>query len=476
MLSTRGHRRNDKLPIRCPLCPRTGHAAFQCREFQITRREKKPNGHQRDGEHGGNGGGGRNGGVGRNGRGGESGGVGDNRGGAGSKSRGRGGGKPKKSSMDFESGDKTVCPDCYFCLESHKASEFPNRSVSTTAPATPNVQHSGFLAGSAPTLGLGCSSLQALARLWPHAAPRASGMKMSTGWQTALLPKIGPRTRLILKITRRPSPGDEVESAGGVFLPVAGYGRLRLLADQDNGTFKEALRELTLDRVAHVPTLGRHNLLSTKRLTTAFDAPMRVYPAAATIRPCFGRKMLVFRSLRPETGLLEIKACRRIDTEEPLTPLTTAPSMVTVRANPRHIMEFHRLLGHPSEEITRGTARVSSAPLTGTWRPCVQCSESRVRRDAVPKSTESRANERAERFFIDITGPFHATSLGGNRYAMLCVNDFTRFQFIRFLKQKSDATKELRELVSEHIATSGIKIGTSAPTVEEGSKANSNCS
>ena len=35
---------------------------------------------------------------------------------------------------------------------------------------------------STPTLGLGCSSPQALARLWPHAAPCASGMKMSTGW------------------------------------------------------------------------------------------------------------------------------------------------------------------------------------------------------------------------------------------------------------------------------------------------------
>ena len=91
-----------------------------------------------------------------------------------------------------------------------------------------------------------------------------------------------------------PPPVDEVASAGGVFLPVAGYGRLRLLVDQDNGTFKGATRELTLDRVAHVPKLERHNLLSTKRLTTAFDAPMRVYPAAATFRPRFGRKTLVF--------------------------------------------------------------------------------------------------------------------------------------------------------------------------------------
>ena len=94
---------------------------------------------------------------------------------------------------------------------------------------------------------------------------------------------------------------------------------LRLVVDQDNGTFKGA-RELTLDRIAHVPKLGRQNLLS----KTAFDAPMRAYPAAATIRSCFGRKMLVFCSLRPETGLLEIKARCRANVKEPQTPLATA--------------------------------------------------------------------------------------------------------------------------------------------------------
>ena len=52
LLSARGHRRNDKLLIR---------SALECCEFQITRLEKKPNGYQGDGEHGGNGGGGGNG-------------------------------------------------------------------------------------------------------------------------------------------------------------------------------------------------------------------------------------------------------------------------------------------------------------------------------------------------------------------------------------------------------------------------------
>ena len=59
--------------------------------------------------------------------------------------------------------------------------------------------------------------------------------------------------------------------------------------DQDNGTFKEATRELTIDRVAHVPKLGRHNLFSTKRLTTAFRALMLVYSAATPFRPQDGR-------------------------------------------------------------------------------------------------------------------------------------------------------------------------------------------
>ena len=44
--------------------------ALQCRESQITRRKKKPNGYQRNGEYGGNGGGGGNGRGGGNGGGG----------------------------------------------------------------------------------------------------------------------------------------------------------------------------------------------------------------------------------------------------------------------------------------------------------------------------------------------------------------------------------------------------------------------
>ena len=285
MLSARGHRRNDTPPTRCPLCSCTRHSALKCREFQITRREKKPNACQRDGEHGGNGGGGRNGGGSRNGggggngRGGERGGGGGNLGGGGSKTRRGGRGNVR---TNFEVGPLVAT----------------TARPALAARGAPRERHEDeyWVADSGATKNMTQYSFN------------------------------------LEDYTPAP-PGDEVESAGGGFLPVAGCGRLRLLVDQDKATFKGATRELTLDRVAHVPKLGRHNLLSTKRLTTAFDAPMRVYPTATTIRPRFGRETFVFHSLRPETGLLEIKARRRADMKEPQTPLTAARSTATASAN-----------------------------------------------------------------------------------------------------------------------------------------------
>ena len=97
----------------------------------------------------------------------------------------------KRKEARIESSDKTSCPDRYFCLKPHKASECPNRSPPLQRRRTlPTLNMAVFGVVSAPTLGVVCSSPQALARLCPHAALRASGMKMSAGWQTAVLPII----------------------------------------------------------------------------------------------------------------------------------------------------------------------------------------------------------------------------------------------------------------------------------------------
>lgn len=67
--------------------------------------------------------------------------------------------------------------------------------------------------------------------------------------------------------------------------------------NQGEDDFKGLTRELAQERVAHVPNLGKHNLLSTKRLARVFDEPMSVYSAAAVIRRRRGGKPLIFRRL-----------------------------------------------------------------------------------------------------------------------------------------------------------------------------------
>ena len=70
-----------------------------------------------------------------------------------------------------------------------KTGRIPNPEMRPLTPTSISIQNP-TKPRNAQTLGLGRLSLQALAWLWPHATPRASGMKRSTGWQTAVLPTI----------------------------------------------------------------------------------------------------------------------------------------------------------------------------------------------------------------------------------------------------------------------------------------------
>ena len=143
----------------------------------------------------------------------------------------RGGGKQKKSSTDSESGDKTASFECFVCLEPHRASGCPNRSASATAPATRNSQLGGFWGSVRTNLGAGLLvATSARPDLAARGAPRErhedeywvadSGATENMTQDSSHLEDYTPA-----------SPGDEIESAGGIFLPVAGYGRLRLLVD-----------------------------------------------------------------------------------------------------------------------------------------------------------------------------------------------------------------------------------------------------
>ena len=80
-------------------------------------------------------------------------------------------------------------------------------------------------------------------------------------------------------------------------------------------------------------------------------------------------------------------------------------------------------------------------------------------RHAVSKSTETRVDKRAGRVFVDLAGPFHVESMVGSRFAMLCVDDFSRYKIVTFMAKKSDATAVLRAIIARYSAPAGLNIG-----------------
>lgn len=108
----------------------------------------------------------------------------------------------------------------------------------------------------------------------------------------------------------------------------------------------------------------------------------------------------------------------------------------------------------------RVTTRAAAVQLTETWIPCVQYSEARVQRPAVPEVTDSRASRREGRLSVDLTRPFRETSLSGSRYTMLCVDDCTCFKMICPLTCKSDTAAALSDIPDTHMTPLSLNIGT----------------
>ena len=50
---------------------------------------------------------------------------------------------------------------------------------------------------------------------------------------------------------------------------------------------------------------------------------------------------------------------------------------------------------------------------------------------------------------IDLCGPSSIQSIGGNKYILVIVDDFSRFTWVFFLKQKSEATPKLKLFIKQ---------------------------
>ena len=95
---------------------------------------------------------------------------------------------------------------------------------------------------------------------------------------------------------------------------------------------------------------------------------------------------------------------------------------------------------------------------TGQWRACETYFQAKAKRHAVPKKTVERVSVRGQRFFVDVGGPIKHSSLGGNSYVVIFVDDCPRFKVVKFVKKKSDTTAALLSLIADYITPQKLSI------------------
>lgn len=245
--------------------------------------------------------------------------------------------------------------------------------------------------------------------------------------------------------TLRPAPpGKRVMGVGGG-VAVAGVGTVKILiACKVDGRVRN--KTFTIRNVSYAPGLP-FNIISCRALTLTEDGKK------TGIRFVMDGHDLEI--VRTETGQVIATAdCRTTDLyvlsrPEPKATRKERPQPYAFTAIPSDVPleTHHRRLGHLGEGRLRRLLRrlhVSSAedPLP----PCESCSRAGMKRRNF-KDSGSRTTKPLQRVFIDLAGPVNAydgRKKVNDRFALTITDDYTRYRWVRVLRHKNDAARELR--------------------------------
>ena len=75
------------------------------------------------------------------------------------------------------------------------------------------------------------------------------------------------------------------------------------------------------------------------------------------------------------------------------------------------------------------------------------CALAKITKTPVPRVPETQAEEKLERVFTDVMGPFRVESLSGLRFCIVSADQYTKFVFVDMLKAKSEALASLKKFV-----------------------------
>jgi len=220
-----------------------------------------------------------------------------------------------------------------------------------------------------------------------------------------------------------------ISIANGGTINATGIGEIFITVwnGQEDGT------PIRLREVLYVPGLGPNNLVLVRCIQQTGAMVLFGGSKENQVSITTNGKEIAVGKLQRNSYLLAAKA---------------RPPGVTMTANTvRHsrtsgsLMEWHERLGHLGfDDIKRLASTTMDIEITGsTTNPtCEHCHAGKQTRKPNAAPATHRASEPLELIHSDLAGPMSTNSLGGARYFLLFIDDFSRYTTVYTIKQKSE--------------------------------------
>jgi histone deacetylase 1/2 len=218
-----------------------------------------------------------------------------------------------------------------------------------------------------------------------------------------------------LHIRERYNGHEQVHVGNGAGLQISHIGHSTINADAN---------PLQLRNVLHVPQISKH-LLSAHQLTKDNDVFLEIHPYHFLVNDQASRARLL--QGKCEAGLYPIKS----------SEISVAKcAMLSARASKE---QWHRRLGHPSSQVVNSILSLNKLPVCNNSQHanvCNACQQAKSHQLPFPLSTHVSTSP-LELIYTDVWGPA-IVSVGGFKYYVSFVDDFSKFTWVYLLHAKSD--------------------------------------
>ena len=115
----------------------------------------------------------------------------------------------------------------------------------------------------------------------------------------------------------------------------------------------------------------------------------------------------------------------------------------------RTLKLWHSRLGHVHHAaIKRVSALAGVRGSVDTGEVCETCVKGKMHKRPLPSHSKSRATRPLELVHSDVMGPFTPTSLGGSRYIVTFIDDYSKYVLVRPMKSKDEVLQKIQGVQS----------------------------